>query len=110
MDPDEETDLALDIITENGLKVKYRNRLKKRWSRSGRHISREIRRAGTRMIFSGSIRCWRERSGVKNKMSFADLLEVCTELLRTEKKAETEAWRPAWIIVDEVQGQQSASA
>ena len=30
MDPDEETDLALDIIAEHGLKVKYRNRLKKR--------------------------------------------------------------------------------
>ena len=30
MDPDEETDLALNIIAEQGLKVKYRNRLKKR--------------------------------------------------------------------------------
>ena len=39
----------------------------------------------------------------QNKMSFADLLEVCTGLLRAEKKAETEVWRPAWIIVDEVQ-------
>ena len=30
MDPDEETDLAMKIIQEHGLKVKYKNRLKKR--------------------------------------------------------------------------------
>ena len=30
MDPDEETDLALELITEHKLKVKYKNRLKKR--------------------------------------------------------------------------------
>ena len=35
MDPDEETDLALDIIAEHGLKVKYRNRLKKRLEQGG---------------------------------------------------------------------------
>ena len=103
MDPDEETDLALDIITENGLKVKYRNRLKKRLEQERQaYLSGNTESRYKDDLF----RLYPLLEGEKrrqNKMSFADLLEVCTELLRTEKKAETEAWRPAWIIVDEVQ-------
>ena len=95
MDPDEETDLALDIITENRLKKRLEQ--ERQAYLSGNTESR---------YKDDLFRLYPLLEGEKrrqNKMSFADLLEVCTELLRTEKKAETEAWRPAWIIVDEVQ-------
>lgn len=103
MDPDEETDLALDIIAEHGLKVKYRNRLKKRLEQERQaYLSGKTESRYKDDLF----RLYPLLEGEKrrqNKMSFADLLEVCTGLLRAEKKAETEVWRPAWIIVDEVQ-------
>ena len=103
MDPDEETDLALDIIAEHGLKVKYRNRLKKRLEQERQaYLSGKTESRYKDDLF----RLYPLLEGEKrrqNKMSFADLMEVCTGLLRAEKKAETEVWRPAWIIVDEVQ-------
>lgn len=34
IDPDEEQELALCLIAEYSLKVKYKNRLKKDWSRN----------------------------------------------------------------------------
>ena len=61
MDPDEETDLAMKIIQEHGLKVKYKNRLKSGWSRSIRTGWQERRRAGTGMTCTGSIRFWQKR-------------------------------------------------
>lgn len=103
MDPDEETDLALDIIAEHGLKVKYRNRLKKRLEQERQaYLSGKTESRYKDDLFRLYPLLEREKRR-QNKMSFADLLEVCTGLLRAEKKAETEVWRPAWIIVDEVQ-------
>lgn len=103
MDPDEETDLALDIIAEHGLKVKYRNRLKKRLEQERQaYLSGKTESRYKDDLFRLYPLLEREKRR-QNKMSFADLLEVCTGLLRVEKKAETEVWRPAWIIVDEVQ-------
>lgn len=103
MDPDEETDLALDIIAKHGLKVKYRNRLKKRLEQErNAYLSGKAESRYKDDLF----RLFPLMEGEKrrqNKMSFADLLEVCTGLFRAEKRTETEAWRPAWIIVDEVQ-------
>lgn len=103
MDPDEETDLALDIIAEHGLKVKYRNRLKKRLEQERQaYLSGKTESRYKDDLFRLYPLLEREKRR-QNKMSFADLLEVCTGLLRAEKKAETEVWQPAWIIVDEVQ-------
>ncbi len=97
MDPDEETDLALDIITEQGLKVKYRNRLKKRLEQeyqaylTGKTESRykdDLFRLYPLLL---------EEKKRQNKMSFADLLRVSMNLLSDGE------WHPEWVIVDEVQ-------
>lgn len=116
MDPDEETDLALDIIAGQGLKVKYKNRLKKRMEQeyqtylSGKTESRykdDLFRLYPLLL---------EEKKRQNKMSFADLLRVASELLSdgTTEEEHREAspesgkgWRPAWIIVDEVQDSDS---
>ena len=97
MDPDEETDLALDIIAEQGLKVKYRNRLKKRLEQeyqaylAGKEESRykdDLFRLYPLLL---------EEKKKQNKMSFADLLRVSMSLLSEGE------WHPEWVIVDEVQ-------
>lgn len=112
MDPDEETDLALDIIGDQGMRVKYKNRLKKRLEQeyqgwlSGKTESRykdDLFRLYPLL---------EEEKKRQNKMSFSDLLRVSTELLRemndrnaegsAPEKAE-ESFYPQWIIVDEVQ-------
>lgn len=97
MDPDEETDLALEIIAEQGLKVKYRNRLKKRLEQeyqaylAGKEESRykdDLFRVYPFLL---------EEKKKQNKMSFADLLRVSMNLLSDGE------WHPEWVIVDEVQ-------
>ena len=121
MDPDEEADLAAEIIAEQGLKVKYKNRLKKRLEQeypsylSGKTESR----------YKDDLFCLypllQEEKKRQNKMSFSDLLRISTQLLGQRKMAAGsveagrqaekdgvdgkagEIWRPAWIIVDEVQ-------
>lgn len=121
MDPDEEADLAAEIIAEQGLKVKYKNRLKKRLEQeypsylSGKTESR----------YKDDLFCLypllQEEKKRQNKMSFSDLLRISTQLLVQRKMAAGsveagrqaekgaadrkagEIWRPAWIIVDEVQ-------
>lgn len=97
MDPDEETDLALEIIAERKLNVKYKNRLKKRLEQEynsymqGKEYSRY--RDDLFLLFP----LLEEEKKRQNKMSFSDLLRVSTDLLKDEIQ------HPRWIIVDEVQ-------
>ena len=104
MDPDEEADLALDIIAERGLKVKYKNRLRKRLEQERQAYLAGKAESRYKDDLFRLYPLLGEEKRRQNKMSFADLLEVCTELLREgQKKAAADSWRPAWIIVDEVQ-------
>lgn len=100
--PDEEADLALELIAAQKLKVKYKNRLKKRLEQEypeylrGKEYSR----------YKDDLFCLFPLLEIEkkhqNKMSFSDLLRVSTKLLLPDKKRE-EIWHPRWIIVDEVQ-------
>lgn len=98
IDPDEEQELALCLIAEYSLKVKYKNRLKKRLEqeypnyKAGKVTSRykdELFRLYPLL---------QKEKKKENKMSFSDLLEEGTRLLKMGKTS-----RPEWIIVDEVQ-------
>lgn len=98
IDPDEEQELALCLIAEYSLKVKYKNRLKKRLEqeypnyKAGKVTSRykdELFRLYPLL---------QKEKKKENKMSFSDLLEEGTRLLKMGKNS-----RPEWIIVDEVQ-------
>ena len=98
MAPDEEEDLALTLIAEYGLKIKYKNRLKKRleqeyqWYLEGRPIPRY---KDDLFKLYPIIESEKKK---QNKMTFSDLLRVSTLLLK-----EQDAFIPKWIIVDEVQ-------
>lgn len=98
IDPDEEQELALRLIAEYSLKVKYKNRLKKRLEqeypnyKAGKVTSRyedELFRLYPLL---------QKEKKKENKMSFSDLLEEGTRLLKMGKTS----W-PEWVIVDEVQ-------
>ena len=103
IDPDEEQDLALQLIGEYGLKVKYKNRLKKRLEqeylnyKKGKTVSRY---KDDLFLLYPILEKEKKR---QNKMSFSDLLEEGTKNLKMGK-----ASHPAWIIVDEVQDSDAA--
>lgn len=98
MDPDEEQELAQELIAEYGFKIKYKNRLKKRLEEEGEKFSqgRESNRYQDELYRLFPIIL--EEKKKRNQMSFSDLIRVCTELLAEQKKV----W-PAWILVDEMQ-------
>lgn len=112
MDPDEETDLAMKIIQEHGLKVKYKNRLKKRLEQEYQNWLAGKAESRYRDDLYRLYPLLAEEKKRQNKMSFADLLRVSTELLRLKNEepggehSEEDSDRssgPAWILVDEVQ-------
>ena len=112
MDPDEETDLAMMIIQEHGLKVKYKNRLKKRLEQEYQNWLAGKAESRYRDDLYRLYPLLAEEKKRQNKMSFADLLRVSTELLRLKnaepggEHSEEDSDRsggPAWILVDEVQ-------
>lgn len=85
IDPDEEQELALCLIAEYSLKVKYKNRLKKRLEqeypnyKAGKVTSRykdELFRLYPLL---------QKEKKKENKMSFSDLLEEGTRLLKMGK-------------------------
>ncbi len=117
MDPDEETDLALDIIAEKGLKVKYKNRLKKRLEQEFRfYLAGNVESRYKDDLFALYPLLETEKKN-QDKMTFSDLLRVSIRLLREQKEADVEygereqgekgAVIPEWIIVDEVQDSDS---
>lgn len=117
IDPDEEADLALEIIAAHQLNIKYKNRLKKRLEQEyngyiqGKGNSRN--KDDLFLLYS----LLEEEKKRQNKMSFSDLLKngitLLTEQVSEENISEPmslknelpeeEGFCPQWIIVDEVQ-------
>ncbi|NMF03698.1 ATP-dependent helicase [Clostridium beijerinckii] len=97
IEPDEELDIALQIIQEEKLKIKYKNRLKKRLEQA-MVIEKEEEKISTYDddIFK-LVELLKEEKIKQNKMSFSDILQNAN-LLLGEHKIE-----PKWIIIDEVQ-------
>lgn len=113
--PDEELDMALSLAAEQKLKIKYKNRLKKRLEQEyGEYIKgREESRYGDDLfLLFGALEQEKKR---QNKMAFTDLIAVSTQLLRERRGTEGEPGcgvsdcgcggqsSPDWIIIDEVQ-------
>ncbi|AFA48583.1 ATP-dependent helicase [Acetobacterium woodii] len=98
--PDEEQDLALSIIKTEKLKIKYKNRLKKRLEAARLYSADRPVAPGTSdddEILKLLALLTDEKIG-QNKMSFSDLIQNATTLIN-----ETPALCPRWIIIDEVQ-------
>lgn len=96
MDPEEEMDLALELSREKKLQIKYKNRLKKRLEQNstgpaGTNTSR------IQDDMPLLLEALEEEKKRRDKMTFSDLI------LHTDQLLEAADWKPAWVIVDEVQ-------
>ena len=95
--PDEEADLAAEVIAEQKLTVKYKNRLKKRLEQEYPGYVRGKENSRYRDDLFRLFPLLEEEKKRQNKMSFSDLLRVSAGLLHAGE------WHPQWMIVDEVQ-------
>lgn len=124
IDPDEEVDLALEIIAAQKLNIKYKNRLKKRLEQEyngyiqGKENSRnkddlfllyplleEEKKRQNKMSFSdllkNSITLLKDKS--PQKENFSEKISLKDEISLKDGLLEEEVLCPQWIIVDEVQ-------
>ena len=97
IEPDEELDIALQIIQEEKLKIKYKNRLKKRLEQAMVIEKEEEKISPYDDDIFKLAELLKEEKIKQNKMSFSDILQNAN-LLLGEHKIE-----PKWIIIDEVQ-------
>ncbi|NSB14217.1 ATP-dependent helicase [Clostridium beijerinckii] len=97
IEPDEELDIALQIIQEEKLKIKYKNRLKKRLEQAMVIEKEEEKISSYDDDIFKLAELLKEEKIKQNKMSFSDILQNAN-LLLGEHKIE-----PKWIIIDEVQ-------
>ncbi|GEA30787.1 ATP-dependent helicase [Clostridium diolis] len=97
IEPDEELDIALQIIQEEKLKIKYKNRLKKRLEQAMIIEKEEEKISPYDDDIFKLVELLKEEKIKQNKMSFSDILQNAN-LLLGEHKIE-----PKWIIIDEVQ-------
>lgn len=96
MDPDEETELAEQLIVTYQLKIKYKNRLKKRLEQQKSKYQDDIETLKVLL---------QEVKKNQDKMTFDELLTNTCKLLKDyrESQDKIEGGAPSWIIVDEVQ-------
>ncbi|MCI1578813.1 MAG: ATP-dependent helicase [Clostridium beijerinckii] len=97
IEPDEELDIALQIIQEEKLKIKYKNRLKKRLEQAMVIEKEEEKISPYDDDIFKLAELLKEEKIKQNKMSFSDILQNAN-LLLGEHKIEAK-----WIIIDEVQ-------
>ncbi|SCP99435.1 UvrD-helicase domain-containing protein [Anaerobium acetethylicum] len=101
IEPEEELDIALHIIQEEKLSIKYKNRLKKRLEQAMAVRTEEQMKPGYKDDLFRLVQLLREEKIRQNKMSFLDLLQNVNDLL------DDSGTEPKWIIIDEVQDSDS---
>jgi len=97
IEPEEELDIAMQIIQEKKLRIKYKNRLKKRLEQAMSVQWSEQKISQYDDDIFQLARLLTEEKIKQNKMSFSDLLKNASALLDDHKI------KPEWIIIDEVQ-------
>ncbi|WP_026882978.1 ATP-dependent helicase [Clostridium akagii] len=97
IDPGEELDIAMQIIQEEKLHIKYKNRLKKRLELAMSIMEEEQKISPYNDDIFQLVQLLQEEKTRQNKMSFSDLLINANKLL------EDYNIEPKWIIIDEVQ-------
>lgn len=97
--PEEEIQIAEQLIIEQGYQIKYKNRLKKRLEQgfSVKDPSKRISKYSDDLFTL--IDALTQEKVKQNKMSFSDLLTHTVQLLQNNPTI----FSPKWIIVDEVQ-------
>lgn len=96
MTPEEEVEMAQQLITEQGLKIKYKNRLKKRLEQESRSEAGRVRYQDD---WAQLVDLLTEEKKKQNKMTYQELLINAAELLRLHP----EVLQLQWVIIDEVQ-------
>lgn len=96
--PEEELELAESLIRQHTLKIKYKNRLRKRLDQKNR--SATTRQPNYQDDFPELVTLLTEEKRKLNKMSYEDLLKNATELLKNHPPLLPKL---KWIIIDEVQ-------
>lgn len=104
MEPDEELELAHALIAEKKLKIKYKNRLRKRLAAAERVSAAGDSGVAGRQddleILAGLLT---EEKLRRNKMTFSDLMKNACLLIAKEEGEEERSADIQWVIVDEVQ-------
>ena len=96
--PEEELELANQLIHQHTLRIKYKNRLRKRLDHKYR--SATSRQPGYQDDFPKLVTLLTEEKRKQNKMSYEDLLQCTTKLLKDHPQ---QLLQLKWIIIDEVQ-------
>ena len=91
MDPDEELEMAEQVILTYQLKIKYKNRLKKRLEQKSSKYQDDIEKLKALL---------KEEKRRQDKMTFDELLENACNLVKMSEQKMDDI---SWIIVDEVQ-------
>lgn len=91
MDPDEELEMAEQLILTYQLKIKYKNRLKKRLEQKSSKYQDDIEKLKALL---------KEEKRRQDKMTFDELLENTCNLMKMSEQKMDDIF---WIIVDEVQ-------
>ena len=91
MDPDEELEMAEQLILTYQLKIKYKNRLKKRLEQKNSKYQDDIEKLKALL---------KEEKRRQDKMTFDELLENTCKLVKMSEQKMNDI---SWIIVDEVQ-------
>lgn len=91
MDPDEELGMAEQLILTYQLKIKYKNRLKKRLEQKNSKYQDDIEKLKALL---------KEEKRRQDKMTFDELLENTCKLVKMSEQKMDDI---SWIIVDEVQ-------
>jgi DNA helicase-2/ATP-dependent DNA helicase PcrA len=97
IEPEEEIDIALQLIQEEKLKIKYKNRLMKRLEDTMRVKDEELKVSQYDDDIFKLAELLQEEKVKQNKMTFSDLIGNASSLLEESKL------QPKWIIIDEVQ-------
>ena len=95
--PEEEMQMAQQLITEQNLQIKYKNRLKKRLDQSCQKSGRKPKDYGD--DFERLCTLLEEEKKKQNKMTYEELILHTGQLLQSHP----EILRPLWLIIDEVQ-------
>lgn len=95
--PEEEMQMAQQLITEQNLQIKYKNRLKKRLDQSRQKNGRKPKDYGD--DFDRLCTLLEEEKKKQDKMTYEELILHTGQLLQSHP----EIPRPLWLIIDEVQ-------
>lgn len=97
IEPEEEIDIALQLIQEEKLQIKYKNRLNKRLEQAMSIQKEEEKISKYNDDIFKLLQLLKEEKVKQNKMTFSDLLVNANILL------DASPLQPKWIIIDEIQ-------